>query len=237
MQKRTILDAGVALLFWPGRVLAQTRKDESSGEAKESGSGSPLAPTRKIRDLTGTSTSSGKFGVGGTDLGIPVRQPDGLIAYIFGDTFESDTVGGSGWRSPVLLRSKPGLPTQGIEFSSAAGGAYAKQILEYSHRSGLYSTWLPNDVITIGRRMYLHYKVVKGLQNTLWSSIAFSDDNGENWIESGVRWEGQEDGGLRQQWSWERGGDGWVYVVSSSARRSQSGIFCWRIHGRPASRA
>ena len=100
------------------------------------------------------------------------------------------------------------------------GCAYSKRIHAAAHRRELKCTRQPLDEIAIGKRMYLHYKVVKGLQNTLWSSIAFSDDNGENWIESGVRWEGQEEGGLRQQWSWERGGDGWVYVVSSSARRS-----------------
>src|SRR5690606_9770062 len=47
----------------------------------------PLATTHKIKNLTGEATSSGQFGVGGTDLGIAVRQPNGQIAYIFGDTF------------------------------------------------------------------------------------------------------------------------------------------------------
>src|SRR5262245_24084487 len=65
---------------------------------------SPPAQTHKIKNLTGSGTSSQQFGVGGTDLGIPVRQPNGKIAYIFGDTFEQDTVGGPGWRAPVLLR-------------------------------------------------------------------------------------------------------------------------------------
>ena len=54
------------------------------------------AMTRKIRDLTGPGTSAKQWGVGGTDLGIPVRQPNGQIAYIFGDTFENDGVGGPG---------------------------------------------------------------------------------------------------------------------------------------------
>src|SRR5687768_5437664 len=60
----------------------------AGGEGGEGGSG-PSA-TKKICDLTGPGTSSKQFGVGGTDLGIPVRQPDGKIAYIFGDTFEND---------------------------------------------------------------------------------------------------------------------------------------------------
>ena len=174
--------------------------------------------TRKIRDLTGPGTSSKKFGVGGTDLGIPVRQPNGQIAYIFGDTFEKDGVGGAGWRSPVLLRSAPGGLAAGIDFTSAAGGTYGKQLLDYRHDTTAYTTWLPTDAITVGSRMYLHYMVNKGLGNVLWTKIAYSDDNGENWIDSAARWEGSESGGLRQVWTWERGDDGYVYVMSTSFR-------------------
>ncbi len=176
------------------------------------------AATRKIKDLTGSATSSKKFGVGGTDLGIPVRQPNGQIAYIFGDTFENDGVGGPGWRSPVLLRSSPGLAP--ITFTSAAGGAYAKQLLDYRHDTAAYTTWLPTDAITIGGRMYLHYMVNKGLGNVLWTKIAYSDDNGETWTDSAARWEGAENGNLRQMWTWERGGDGYVYVLSTSFKRA-----------------
>ncbi len=55
----------------------------------------------KIRDLTPVP----QFGVGGTDLGIPVRMPTGEIGFFFGDTFAENRVGGPGWRSPVLLYS------------------------------------------------------------------------------------------------------------------------------------
>lgn len=178
------------------------------------------AATKKIRDLTGPGTSAGQWGVGGTDLGIPVRQPNGQVAYVFGDTFEQNTVGGPGWRSPVLLRSQPGGLAAGISFTGAAGGQYAKQILAYSHADPSYSTWLPTDAITIGSRMYLHFMVNKGLGNVLWSQIAYSDDNGENWTVSGARWEGDENASLRQLWTWARGGDGYVYVLSTSFRRS-----------------
>jgi hypothetical protein len=178
------------------------------------------AATRKIRDLTGPGTGSEKFGVGGTDLGIPVRQPDGKIAYIFGDTFENDGVGGPGWRSPVLLRSASGGLDKGIELTGAAGGAYAKQLLDYRHDTTAYTTWLPSDAITIGKRMYLHYMVNKGLGNVLWTKIAYSDDSGETWVDSAARWEGTEDGNLRQLWTWERGDDGFVYVLSTSFTRA-----------------
>ncbi|HEY0132808.1 MAG TPA: DUF4185 domain-containing protein, partial [Nannocystis sp.] len=187
----------------------------------------PIAMTRKIADLTGPGTSAEQWGVGGTDLGIPVRQPDGQIAYIFGDTFEDHGVGGPGWRSPVLLRSAPGNLAAGVQFTGAAGGQYAKQILDYAHND-VHSTWLPTDAITIGDRMYLHYMVNKGLGNVLWSEIAYSDDNGEHWVSSGTSWAGDENLSLRQLWTWERGGDGYVYTLSTAFTRDR-GIILHRV--------
>lgn len=193
----------------------------ASGDAGiDSSTPSKPSDTKKIEDLTGPGTSAAPFGVGGTDLGIPVRQPNGQIAYIFGDTFEQNGIGGPGWRSPVLLRSAPGGLSAGITFTGAAGGAYAKQILSYSHSDPSWSTWLPSDAITIGNRMYLHFMVNKGLGNVRWSQIAYSDDNGESWTLSDAVWDGAEAGNLRQLWTWERGGDGYVYVLSTSFTRS-----------------
>ncbi len=187
------------------------------------------AATRFIADLTGTQTSSGAFGVGGTDLGIPVRQPNGQIAYIFGDTFDQDLAGGPGWRSPVLLRSAPGLDGNGIVFNDAAGGAYARQILDYDHGDPNFSTWLPSDVITIGDRMYLHFIVNAGLGNVRWTQIAYSDDNGEHWALSDARWAADEDDFLRQLWTWERGCDGYVYVMSTSFIDRSRPIILYRV--------
>jgi len=174
------------------------------------------AVTHWIADLTGRRTSSGAFGVGGTDLGIPVRQPNGQIAYIFGDTFDEDRAGGPAWRSPVLLRSQAGLGPGGIVFTSASGGAYAEQILDYDHADPDFSTWLPSDVITLGGRMYLHFMVNAGLGNVRWTQIAVSDDNGEHWAPTDARWAPDEDAGLRQLWTWERGCDGYVYTLSTT---------------------
>lgn len=190
--------------------------------------GSVKATTHKVKDLTGSATSSAQFGVGGTDLGIAVRQPNGKIAYIFGDTFEQDGVGGAGWRAPVLLRSEPGLPAGGIVFNSAAGGQYAKQILSYAHTNG--RTYLPSDAITIGNRMYLHYMVNEGLGNVLWTQIAYSDDNGENWTsDAGARWEANENDFLQQMWTWERGCDGYVYVLSTKFISRDRAIILHRV--------
>lgn len=189
--------------------------------------GSKPTKTRKIKNLTGPGSSAQQFGIGGTDLGIPVRQPDGKIAYIFGDTFRQNRVGGPGWRSPVLLRSEPGLNSEGIVFTGAAGGSQAKQILDYRHDGG--RTWLPTDAISFGGRMYLHFAVNQGLGNVLWSQIAYSDDNGENWKVSNARWEAHEDHSLRQMWTWEHGCDGYVYVLSTKFISRDRGIILHRV--------
>lgn len=214
---RSSVDAGVSPVEADGGVVAP----EDSGPPRPM----PTA-TKKLAVLTGKSTSSGKFGVGGTDLGIPVRQPDGRIAYIFGDTFENDGTGGPGWRAPVLLRSEAGDFKNGVTFTSAAGGNYAKQILGYSHANRV--TYLPSDALTIGNRMYMHYMVNEPFGNVTSTAIAFSDDNGENWTKSGASWGGGVDNGLRQLWTWERGDDGFVYTLSTRFDRKNP-IILYRV--------
>lgn len=182
---------------------------------------------KKIKDLTGTKTSSGTFGVGGTDLGVPIRQPNGKIAFIFGDTFDKDGTGGSGWRAPVLLRSEPGNLDQGITFTSAAGGNYAKQILNYSHANK--ETWLPSDALTIGNTMYLQVMKNKPFGTVYQMQIASSTDNGETWNPVGTAsWDGNYLNGMFQLWTWDRGDDGYIYVMSSKFDRKH-GLILHRV--------
>lgn len=74
-----------------------------------------------VKNLTGGG-STGPWGVGGTDLGFPIRLADGRFGFFLGDTFESPAPSGPGWRSPVMLRSTTTDLDAGIVFSSAAGG-------------------------------------------------------------------------------------------------------------------
>jgi hypothetical protein len=66
--------------------------------------------TNKVTDLTGPG-HTGRFRMQATDLGIPVRTPDGRLLFMFGDTFENPVVGGGWWRSPVANK---GLGNVGI---------------------------------------------------------------------------------------------------------------------------
>ncbi|WP_418344920.1 DUF4185 domain-containing protein [Rhodococcus pyridinivorans] len=184
--------------------------------------------TRKIGPITGPGTSAEQFGVGGTDLGIPVKLPDGSTAFVFGDTFEQFTVGGPGWRSPVLLRSDVDLPRK-VEFSSAAGGRYAKQLIDYQHANPEFSTVLPCDGITIGSRTLLWVMFTQGLGNERYCEIIESADNGETWTRNGRRWSTSAFRGQRVMMTWDRGRDGWVYAMSTGGLARNKNALLWRV--------
>ncbi len=96
----------------------------------------------------------------------------------------------------------------GCGFTAPPGGNPAKQLWDYPHNNPEFSTVLPTDAIVIGSRIYLHVLVVRGLPDTRWTEIQYSDDNGETWTHGGpkARWEGWEFGGHRRMLTWERGG-------------------------------
>ena len=188
------------------------------------------APTVKVADLTGPGTSSERFGVGGTDLGIAVELADGGTGFVFGDTFDGACVGGPGWRSPVMLRSSGTDLDAGITFTDAVGGDYARQLWDYPHdgppwRGSGFSTVLPADAITIDGRLYLFAMVNRGLGSVAWTEIAYSDDCGDTWRHAGrrARRSGSHHGGRQQLITWERDPDsGWVYIVASAFTRREN---------------
>jgi len=171
------------------------------------------------------------FGVYGTDLMIPVRQPNGKIAFVGGDSFEHGWLEGN-WRSPILLRADQVERGRCVHFTSAAGGRTAKQILPYNHGEFGESTRLPTDVITIGNRMILHYMVMgNGLQDTRWTGMAYSDNNGEDWtlVGKGAHWHASDFGGLRQMTSMLEH-NGYVYVMTARGLARNSNAILHRVH-------
>ena len=212
--------------------------------------GSPRAGTRKVRDLTGPGLTTA-FGMEGTDLGISARTPSGRVLVVFGDTFAGAGVGapyvgrphpgidrsppttdsppGPGdpdWRSPVALFSDTPDPADGLRWSEAAGpgpGDYAGQLIDYVHGRGC-STVLPGDVLTLGDTMYLHVMVNAGLGTVTRTQIHRSTDDGRTWEPTGVELSPRLEGGHRQLWTWEAGGDGYVYVMSTGFQRDKGAI-------------
>ena len=191
----------------------------------------------------------------GTDLGILARTPSGRLLAVFGDTFAGAGVGaphvgrphpgiaqcapttddrpGPGnpdWRSPVGLFSDTSDPTDGLKWAEASGPGprdYASQMLDYVHGRGC-STVLPSDVLTIGDTMYLHVMVNEGLVNVIRTQIHRSTDDGRTWEPTGAEFSRLLEGGHRQLWTWERGHDGWVYVMSTGFQRDK-GVILMRV--------
>ncbi|AWH94357.1 DUF4185 domain-containing protein [Dietzia psychralcaliphila] len=214
----------------------------------------PPTSTRKIRDLTGPGITTA-FGMEGTDLGITARTPSGRLLAVFGDTFagagmgaphvgrphpgiaecapttdERPGPGNPDWRSPVGLFSDEDATGGGLAWVDAAGPGprdYAGQLIHYVHGRDC-STVLPSDVLTIGDTMYLHVMVNEGLGTVTRTEIHRSVDDGRTWEPTGVTFSPLLEGGHRQLWTWEAGGDGFVYVLSSGFQRDK-GVILMRV--------
>ncbi|TCM40209.1 uncharacterized protein DUF4185 [Kribbella sp. VKM Ac-2568] len=210
LSRSTFLKAAVgagALLAVPAAAEAATR-------------GTQAVVTNKVADLTGPGLTN-QFRMQATDLGFPVRTPDGRMLFMFGDTFENPVVGGGWWRSPVALWSTTTNLAGGVKWSGAVGGAAAQQLWDYPHDNPTFSTVLPSDVITFGGSMYLHAMVNKGLGNVVWTEIWRSDNSGASWYHTGAKFPSDIDGGLFQLLTWGEGNDGYVYVYSTGFQRNK----------------
>ncbi len=185
-----------------------------------SGAGASAPEVRKIADLTGPGLTT-RFRMEATDLGIPVRTPDGRLLFVFGDTFEGAAVGAGWWRSPVGLYSTTTDLNAGVTWSGAVGGAAAEQFWFYEHDNPVFSTVLPSDVITIGGTIYLHVMVNQGLGNVVWTEIWRSDDSGATWVHTGAKFPSDLHGGMFQLFGWGEGNDGFVYVYSTGFQRDK----------------
>ncbi|HYH31483.1 MAG TPA: DUF4185 domain-containing protein [Pseudonocardia sp.] len=192
-----------------------------------------MAATTKVADLTGPGITDA-FGIGGTDLGVLATAPDGRLVAVFGDTFDRATVGGPGWRSPVVLFADPDSLSGGLRWTGSGGdrGGYARQLVPYP-RAGLLrrprcSTMLPTDLITIGDTMFLHVMACRGLGNVLWTEILASTDNGVSWQRTGAEWPGSACQCLFQMLTWALGDDGHVYAYTTGFQRD-AGLLLHRV--------
>lgn len=188
-----------------------------------------MKPARKLRDLTGPGHTDA-FEIGGTDLGATAVAPDGRLVSVFGDTFAGPTVGGPGWRAPVVLFADPTSVGDGLRWTGSAGqGERAGQVVRYRHhgvrrwgrRVRRVTTVLPTDLITLGDEMFLHVMVCRELGNVRWTEVHRSRDNGVTWRPTGVRFRADHLDGYFQMLTWERGDDGYVYVFSTGFQRDK----------------
>lgn len=149
------------------------------------------------------------YGLTATDLGIiwdATTDPnDKKMMVAFGDSYD-DGWGGfggggdvKGWRSNLLAISKDTDPSDGLSFSfmitDPSKPNYAKEIIHSDHITDGNSdfTAIPTAGVTAGNRHFIHYMQIKnwganGRWNTNFSEIAYSDDEGQTWTKSGVKW-------------------------------------------------
>ncbi|MGH3437881.1 MAG: DUF4185 domain-containing protein, partial [Sciscionella sp.] len=109
-----------------------------------------------------------RFGIHGTDLGIPWDNGRGEVLIAFGDTY-GEGWGGDGagpqaadWRWNVLARSTTGDLSGGIVLDDVVRrqDGLAAQILPHDDKVTEH-TVIPTSGIAIGGRNYLHYMSIR----------------------------------------------------------------------------
>lgn len=175
----------------------------------------------KLRDLTGRA-HTGKWDIGGTDLGAMVTMPNGELLCVFGDTFSEDRVGGPNWRSPVGLIGN--LDGNGVlQWVRAAGPNpnTAEKFWPYAQGGEAFSTVLPSDVVVVGDTIYLHVMVNKGLGNVVWTEVWQSKDNARTWTHL-YKIDAWEDNHGAELWTWDYAPDeGYVYAYTTRFNRAE----------------
>ncbi|WP_147291083.1 DUF4185 domain-containing protein [Tsukamurella paurometabola] len=182
-----------------------------------------IAPPRmhKVRDITPVS----RFGVGGTDLGIACRVGDEIL-YVFGDTFEGLTIGAGDWRSPVGLF---GTTTGHITRPAGPDPKRARQLLEYRHDTGEFTTILPTTCIHVDGALYLHTMTMQSLDTVVRTALWRSDDGAQTWREV-ARFNADQADGCRTMWALCPAPDGYTYNVSTGGLSRDKGL---RLHRLP----
>jgi hypothetical protein len=177
------------------------------------------------------------YGLTATDLGIvwdATTDPnDKKVMIAFGDSYDEGWGGfgggGTGWRGNLLALSKDTDLSDGLTFSSMiadpAKPNYAKEIIYSAHITDGKSdfTAIPTAGITVDNRHYIHYMQIRnwganGRWNTNFSEIAYSDDEGQNWTKSGVKWDAKS---KFAQAAYVKDG-GFVYMFGTPAGRFDS---------------
>ncbi|MFI9587679.1 DUF4185 domain-containing protein [Streptomyces sp. NPDC052236] len=202
--RRTLLTAGLGVTTAAAVGLSAT--PARAGAAAITGT--------KIRNVTGPA-ETGAYASPWTDLGIPVRCPNGTTLFVCGDTFDGEGVGGPDWRAPVALRASGTTDLNRLVINGSVGGSHAVGLVPEPHTGG--TTAIPSDVFTIGNTMYMH--LLRGvLYQTHHSDFWRSTNNGETW-EYLCQWPGDQYGGQYQQKTYAVADDGYCYVLSTVFNR------------------
>ncbi|MFJ8430884.1 DUF4185 domain-containing protein [Kitasatospora sp. NPDC094019] len=198
--------------------------------ARANGPYDPTAPTvaAKVRNLSGPA-ETGPFSAPWTDLGIPVRCPDGTLLFVCGDTFGGDEVGAGDWNAPVGLRSSSAR-LDNLRIDGVVRGEHGISLVDEPHNpvGGAFTTAIPSDAFVVDGVMYMH--LMRGvIYDTHHTDFWRSTDNGETW-EYLCQWPGDLHGGQFQQKTYAVADDGYCYVLSTVFdREAESGMLLHRV--------
>jgi Domain of unknown function (DUF4185) len=161
--------------------------------------------TELIGAVTGESSANrtgSRFGVYGTDLGIPWDNGQGEVLVAFGDSY-GDRWGGHGagpgdadWRCNILAVSTTTDLAGGLALDALVTrpDGMAEQFLARDGTARKESTVIPTSGITAAGVDYVHYMSVRdwgrpGHWRTNYAGIAVSDDHGRSWRKpEAARW-------------------------------------------------
>ena len=161
------------------------------------------APTSLVDFVTGPTSPNRtleRFGISGTDLGIPWDNGDPAnpqVLMAFGDTFGYCKVHGQQWRYNTLFRSQDhdlahgihvadGVPNNPYSGSPVWAPGLSKQVVPSIHKAAHETGVIPTAAVSIGRTQYMSFMSIKnwgrdGEWSTNYSGIARSNDNGQTW--------------------------------------------------------
>lgn len=220
--RRDVLRLGAAGMLGAAGVLG-------AGAATGGSSAHAAGTVDRLGPITGPGLTTA-FGMEATDLGIPVRCPDGRVLYVFGDTWERAGVPfdqAGAWRSPTGLYTDGSHPSGGISFTGAVGGSFATQLLPYEHHVNGIGTKIPSDVIEVDGVLYL-YVWLNAAEDPFGTSrgteVWSSGDNGATW-QFRTSFGADAWGGIMQNISWTRHSDGFVYMYCSKYRDGSLHMF------------
>lgn len=177
----------------------------TSAAYAEEAAGSPVTVVAKLTGPDSINDTSAKWEVTAGDLGIIWDNGNGQTLMAFGDSYGPGWTGpGAGvgdpatldWRCNLLARSSDHDLSDGMSFDDMVVDrpGHAKELLPCEKQAGVEATVIPTAGIAVGKRSYLHYMSVNywgaaGRWFTNYGGIAYSDDNGQTWIDSpDTRW-------------------------------------------------
>ena len=229
-------------------VPVATAESSLSSSSLSSSSGTPATKSEKkpwvhveppkktasqpVRMLNGTTIQImddvlGKYsahtGFRSGDLGAmaPINN-DGEFAMIFGDSFRWDF--GQGWMSPVGVVAK--MDEDGfIKIVRPIDNTSEVSDMISYHRVN-NKTLIPSDVINVGGVLYMHGTWHVPFGTVVSSQVWKSTDQGKTWTSVGSA-PGDYLGGMTQLLTWDKGPDGYIYIMSTKFGR-KSPVFMFR---------